>query len=278
MPYAPQSHSSPDLSGILLLSDIDGTLITKEFTMPQRNVEAVRRFIAEGGSFAVASGRTDFSAGRYLGEICPNVPSVLCNGSLIYDFSEKKVVWYAALPDNCREMAVAVAKRFPDVGIEAYFGDIVYILNVGLLTKQHIIDEHFEYTVTDAAHTPPQWYKLLFAAEPARLKQVEAFLERRGHTGSQLVFSNVIFLEVLPEGVSKGTSMLRVARMLGIDRQNVAAIGDYYNDLEMLRLAGIGIVPANAPSDIQAAAAKVVGRCETGAVADVIEWLEQKRR
>ena len=68
----------------------------------------------------------------------------------------------------------------------------------------------------------------------------------------------------------------KLAELCGIPMESVAAIGDYYNDLEMLQTAGITAVPQNGPEEIQKLADVVTCHCNDGAVADFIEYLEQK--
>ena len=60
--------------------------------------------------------------------------------------------------------------------------------------------------------------------------------------------------------------------------ENVYAIGDYYNDTELLEAAGVSVVPENAPDDLKEQADLVVGHCYQGAVADLIEEIERRHR
>ena len=66
-----------DLSGILLVSDLDGTLIGENFVVPQRNLDAIARFQQEGGSFAIATGRSILSGGHYAELTHPKGPLYL---------------------------------------------------------------------------------------------------------------------------------------------------------------------------------------------------------
>lgn len=67
-------------TGLLFVSDMDGTLITDRFEMPRRNIDAVRAFMAGGGRFAFATGRTRLSAGAFLDRVEVNAPCILDNG------------------------------------------------------------------------------------------------------------------------------------------------------------------------------------------------------
>ena len=82
------------------------------------------------------------------------------------------------------------------------------------------------------------------------------------------------YWEMLPEDAHKGTGIQRLAQVCGYSLEQVAAIGDYYNDMEMLRTAGITAAPSNAPEEIRKMAGFVAGPCDEGAVADFIEKLE----
>jgi hydroxymethylpyrimidine pyrophosphatase-like HAD family hydrolase len=82
-------------------------------------------------------------------------------------------------------------------------------------------------------------------------------------------------IEMLPEHSSKGEALAKLVELGQVERENIVAIGDFYNDLDMIQYAGIGVAVANAPDDIKAQADLVVGHCRDGAVADVIEYIEK---
>lgn len=79
--------------------------------------------------------------------------------------------------------------------------------------------------------------------------------------------SNPTDVEIMLEGVSKGNALIELARILGVERENVMALGDNYNDVPMLRWAGIGVAVSNAVDAAKeaatgspATAGKTVGR------------------
>jgi hydroxymethylpyrimidine pyrophosphatase-like HAD family hydrolase len=81
-----------------------------------------------------------------------------------------------------------------------------------------------------------------------------------------------IFLETTQAGVNKGTAIDYVAKeLLGITAENVLAIGDNYNDVEMLAYAGIGVAMGNAPVDVQSISDWVAPDIEADGVAVAIE-------
>jgi Cof subfamily protein (haloacid dehalogenase superfamily) len=261
--------------GILLVSDMDGTLITDEFKLPERNIKAIDRFIKNGGSFTLATGRSAESAFKYLGRIKTSAPAILSNGTVIYDFEAKKLVWNAYLPKSAEEMFAMLLRKFPDVGGEIYREDQIYIVRATTFTQRHIVNEGFKYTVTDVENVPHGWQKVLFTGEYSQLSQIEEFVGTLNHDGCNFVFSSPMFFEALPEGVSKGTTLLRLANMLNIKHENTIGIGDYFNDLTLVSMAGFGAAVSGAPKELIDLAKFVTGTCESGAVADLIEYIEK---
>jgi Cof subfamily protein (haloacid dehalogenase superfamily) len=264
------------LSGILLVSDMDGTLVNRKFLIPVRNLEAIERFIEKGGLFTLATGRSTVSAGRYLDILKLNAPAIVMNGAAIYDYANEKYVFGEALPEICIEVVRRVIERFPDIGIEIYIGSDIYILSQNRLTDRHVVNEKFKYTLTDVDHLPPGSQKLLFAGENERLRELEAFIDGIETEGLHFVYTGNYFYEALLDGVSKGTALLRLESILGIKHENTVSIGDYYNDVELLQLAHRGIAVEDAPDEIKDVADLIVGKCDDGAVADVIEIIEKE--
>jgi hydroxymethylpyrimidine pyrophosphatase-like HAD family hydrolase len=81
-------------------------------------------------------------------------------------------------------------------------------------------------------------------------------------------------LELVVDQLAAALQVL--ADMTGISPDRIMSIGDYYNDMAMLAVSAIGASPAGAPDDVKAVADVIVGSCEGGAVADFIEYLEDR--
>jgi Cof subfamily protein (haloacid dehalogenase superfamily) len=269
-------QSNRPLDGILLISDMDGTLITKDFHLPERNAAAIDRFIKKGGYFSVATGRPEYALMKYLDKVKLNAPAIVYNGAVIYDINTHETVWYSSLPQSIRTILKVIMDKFRDVGVEIYAEGCVYIARPNEWTTNHIVNENLLYKNTDVESTPKQWYKLLFACDNKRLHDVYDFIETLVFEGFYFVFTNIMFLEVLPFGVSKGSTLQKLSDILGITHDNIVAIGDYYNDIEILSIAGLGVAVKGAPEEVLKVAGLTVGCCEGGAVADIIEYLEER--
>lgn len=97
-----------------LFSDVDGTLMTSEYTIPQVNIDALRRFTREGGHFALATGRGVSRSTFDLLESLPvNAPCVLLNGALLYDGEKRERLACFYLPPSARDMVERLLQRCP---------------------------------------------------------------------------------------------------------------------------------------------------------------------
>ncbi|MFR6496749.1 MAG: HAD family hydrolase [Ruminococcus sp.] len=73
------------LENIMLITDLDGTLLPSSKEISAADAAAISQFRAKGGKFAIATGRTLQAAQRYLNKLKPNIPVILFNGAAIYD-------------------------------------------------------------------------------------------------------------------------------------------------------------------------------------------------
>lgn len=108
------------------------------------------------------------------------------------------------------------------------------------------------------------------------MPQLKAFTESFSHNGVRFVPSSRTYFEMLPEAADKGLALRKLVHLLGLRQEDSVAVGDYYNDMELLSSAGAAIVPENAPGEIQQLASHVVCHCRLGAVAEAIEWIERR--
>ena len=274
--------------GVLLASDFDNTLLYTEDALrtggpvpplPERNREALTYFMAQGGRFAVATGRALPAFLRHAGDVPMNAPGVVCNGAAIYDFEKGEYLETAMLDAAARERGQAVLDRFPGVAVEAYHIDnVIHVVRPNAISRQH---EHMTNVALTEAPSLPEvplpLGKLLFEADHETLEKVLAFLTENGWAGDyELIFSVSHLLEMTTRGASKGGMVRRLAARLGISMDHVYCAGDEANDLSMLRSAAQGFAPANASPAVRESGVTVVCDAREGAIADVVEILDRK--
>lgn len=276
--------------GVLLASDFDNTLIYTEEALirgepvpplPERNRQALEHFMAEGGRFAVSTGRALAAFVKYADQVPMNAPGVVCNGAAIYDFAKGEYLVTALLDERARERGQQVLEAFPQAAVEAYHIDnVIHAVHPNEITRHH---EHLtKVGVTEAPSlldVPLPLGKLLFEADHETLLKIRDFLTDRGWGGDyELIFSGQSLLEMTAKGANKGGMVRRLAELLGIPREHVYCVGDEANDLPMLQWAAEGFAPANCIPAVRDSGATLVSHALDGALADVVELLERKYR
>lgn len=257
---------------ILLLSDMDGTLLNSKEVVSKENQEAVKYFIDEGGLFGIATGRSQINSVRFLDEIRVNAPCILYNGCGVYDFLEKQFVILHELSKNkLRVFLEYCLKEFPDVSIQVYCPEMCYIVSPESKADSYFVSTHqpCEFRQIDNIIDLP-WIKILLYGKFEILQalndqRVNFMLDKE----INWVFSSETFLEFLPYGVNKGSALLEMRKKLDRKRK-VYAVGDYNNDIEMLRLADVGIATKNAIPSLKKVADIITVSNDENAIADII--------
>ncbi|HEX2985902.1 MAG TPA: Cof-type HAD-IIB family hydrolase [Caproiciproducens sp.] len=261
---------------LMVISDLDGTLIDRNFTVSERNRRAIERFQQGGGRFAVATGRSLLSGARYFAAAKPNSPSVILNGTVIYDFQQKKILWSMPLClSEAKECVQRIHERFPFAGIEVYDAENIGLIHRNERISRHLSREGIHSFLSDVFDGRPLC-KALIADDAGVIQDIIAYTKTFEHSKIRFVPSGPEYLEMLPTGADKGNALKRIMQLCGADECQVFAIGDYYNDAELLQAAGFSAMPQNAPDDLKRKADLIVCSCDDGAVADLIEYIEQK--
>ncbi len=263
--------------GILLVCDMDGTLLDSNKQISRENLEAAKYFVERGGSFTIATGRMARGIAQYMPLLPVNAPVILYNGSVIYDFHKKEVLWYRLLPPEVRNVVIHLMSKFPEMGVEVFYGDKMYIVNRNDMTDMHLKRGEFSPIFLPLEKIPDGWYKAMLAWEHEKLVEVEKYiLENIINEKSSFytVFSEPVFLEILSREASKGIALKELIRLLGISRSNVIAVGDNLNDVDMIKTAGIGIAVANAQEELKKVADYCFTHNDNHVLVQIVEWLD----
>ena len=251
----------------LLVSDMDGTLIGTDGKVPQKNKDAIADFVAGGGRFAIATGRTPSNGEQFFAGVAVNSPCIFYNGAMLYDWQAKKTLKTCALAgDIWRRFAAACLRDFPMACIEVYTEDDCCILSDPAQDDPRLAYEFHQYSHVQLADiVDAVWLKFFVCAPRPVLEMVQQAAAEAGIAAlSTSFYSSPVYLEFVDRGVSKG-DMLEVLRRLPENAgRYVVAAGDFPNDNEMLRHADCGIAPANAEPETRAAADRIGVSCDEG--------------
>ena len=267
----------------LVVSDIDGTLNNKVRKLPRRNYDAIKKFTDLGGNFTLASGRLQSSLERNYIRITPNQPAVVLNGAGIYDYNKKEMLWRSTIGKEGQEFVRMIAEEFNEifksVDIGVYFDDYVYIVKSGLLSKGTMFFDKAHYEKVKSIDQVPKdgWMKVIFWSNPIVINHLREVIAKLPNPNANFMASSLWSLEMLQKDTHKGVGIMRLADMLGIEKSHVAAIGDYYNDWDMLKTVGLPACAGQAPSSIHKICKFEACHCNKGCVADLLEYIMSGR-
>lgn len=266
-----------DISKVLLITDMDGTFLPASKIPGKKSLEAVERLQQAGGKFSIATGRSLQASMQYFDLIRVNAPIIMCNGGMVYDINTKTQYYDVYLPEKARSFTDSILCGNPDAGCEVLLLDGVYTPQLTELEKQHCEICKVDPILCRVSDIPKNWYKVLFAIEEDKMDGLIDFVRSGDYEGVDFVRSAPLYFEMLPLDISKGSALTELKKACGMDDYTVVAVGDYNNDIEMLKAADIGICPSNATAETKAAVDIVLDvSCEEDAIAAVVDFIFSK--
>ena len=268
-------------SDVLLTVDYDRTLTAPDSTLPERNIEAIRYFMENGGAFTVNTGRSIPMARPFLDKVPTNVPLLLYNGSAAYDREKGCLEFMHEIDMDLWETVEDLLALFPDLTVEVQGVDNHY--NFIPNPAWDAFSDHNHCTRATAAKGQDLGPFLKFSlygqirdvtvaslfsgseAEIRRLDEAEKLIMER-YAGKVIAFRAAPrIIDVHAKGVSKARSARELQQRLS--RKILVCVGDAENDVMMLQDADYAFVPGDA---ILKDRFPNVCPCGEGAVADVI--------
>lgn len=261
-----------DLKNIMLLSDMDGTLLNSKSQVSEKNKQAIRDFVEQGGKFGIATGRSHLNSKRFTEELEINTPCIMYNGCGLFDFSSKEFLKIHELPKTKLKKFLNVCLQdYREVNIQIYSPSMCHIVSDEAFVNKKLVSIHqpCEFCkIEDIVEKP--WIKVLLFGESEDLAAIEKrIVEFDLESEIDTVYSSERFLELLPLGISKGSMLLDLKKIMK-EPYRVYAVGDYSNDKEMLINADVGIAVANALDSVKEVSDHVTVTNDEDAIAEVI--------
>lgn len=263
----------------LLVSDIDGTLNDKKFKLPHCNKKAINHFVDNGGYFTLCSGRNLQSLLPHYEKLNIKTPAIFLNGAGIYDFNTGEVIDYNPITPKGEDIILEIFSRYKTVELTVYDANMIYLYKRNCLYG-YIVSRfnnlNFKRCKNENDLPRGIWGKVTFFGFRKHLNEIKSFLETSEMKSLfYCFFTSPFSLEVVKAGVNKGSAVNRLTDILSVNHQNVGAIGDYYNDVEMLKAVSHPVCCGQAPDDIKSLCEHVACHCNDGAVCDFINYIEK---
>jgi Cof subfamily protein (haloacid dehalogenase superfamily) len=263
----------------LVVSDVDGTLLTKDKVLTEAAKAAVHQLHKAGIGFTITSSRPTIGMRFLIEPLQIKLPIGPFNGSSIVD-PQLRPVEQHLIPLPAVQRCLEVLNEF-GVDIWLFTNDLWLTRNGNgeyVAHEQHTIRAD-PTIVADFTPYLSAACKIVGASpDPALLQRCEAAMQKALGAEANAVRSQSYYLDITPPGSDKGTFVQAIAKRLGVATDAVATIGDMQNDLAMFRQSGLSFAMGNATDDVKKLATHVTTSNENegfaGAMAMILKGNE----
>lgn len=256
----------------LIAVDIDDTLLNPDNVISRRNAEVIRQAQEQGITVTIATGRMYCSARPFAQQLGIDVPLITYNGALIKNSLSGDVLHFQPIKPD---IAAAVLELFQRQGwyIQTYIDDVLYVKEVSSKARQYEALAKVEaIALGDEVYARHKGLlKMLAIAEREQLAVIQEAVRQEIGNELNIANSKVNYIELTHPLANKGIALDFLAKKLGIRQEQVMAIGDSTNDLDMLRYAGCSVAMGNAQDKVKKAARYVTLSNREDGVASAIE-------
>ncbi len=260
----------------IIALDLDGTLVNSNKELTAATKDALIKAQENGIKLVLASGRPvkgiqpladELKLSKYGGYI------LSLNGSFVLDCKTKEVMYANYFPDEMIKPICDYAKEHNAAAL-SYDNELVitekpedeYVKIEAKINNMDIkkVDDMVSYINYKIN-------KILVVGEPWYMAELTKDMVERFSTKLEVYRSAPFFIEVVPKGVDKAESLKRLLEKIGMTREELIAFGDGYNDVSMIKFAGLGIAMKNGCEDIHAVADYITASNDEDGIAKALE-------
>lgn len=260
----------------IVASDLDGTLLAPNHQLSEFAKQTLKALHDQGYTFVFATGRHHVDVAGIRAQTGIPAYMITSNGARVHD-QQDQLMYSNNVPAELVQPIIDIVKNDPTLFVHIYQNDH-WLMDRDDETLRHFHeDSGFTYQLFDINQAPTDGIAKIFFTHPAQDHEHLVMFENelRAAFGEKLniAFSTPWCLEVMAKEVSKGDALQVVAQSLGLGLQNCIAFGDGMNDVEMLSMAGKGLVMATSHEKVKRALPdnEVIGSNADDAVAHYLQ-------
>ncbi|MGE1062332.1 Cof-type HAD-IIB family hydrolase [Megasphaera paucivorans] len=253
--------------------DLDDTLLRDDITVSDHTVHTIGLARKKDVTVVIATGRMFSTAQPYGKQLkLGDIPMMLYSGALIQTVDTGTILYHCPIDLQDANTLLMLAKE-KQWFLQTYIDDVVRVPYYN-----HYIENYENITGTKALIAGERFYhpegrpsKMLVHGTMHELDQIKKEIELTMPGVFKLMRSKETMLEIVHEGISKGTGLRQLCSIFHIQPENVMAIGNSQNDIAMMETAGFSVAVANAENEIRQAADFVTTSNNDDGVAAAIE-------
>lgn len=231
----------------LIAIDIDDTLLNEHNQVTEATKQALKAAQEAGVTITLATGRMYASAKQVAKQIELNVPIITYQGSLVKTLMDEKVLYQRDVPQDAALELLDYVKEH-QLHLQLYVNDTLYGIEDNARIQAYSKNSNIPYKIEpdfNSLITQPN-HKMLIIDEPEVLdSHIPILQEKLGHV-LHITKSKPNFLEFMHKQGTKGEALKHLAEYFNCELSETIAIGDAWNDREMIQVAGLGIAMGNA--------------------------------
>lgn len=237
----------------LLVTDIDGSLLDDRNQITPETLEALTGLQGKGFIITLATGRLYHDAFYFAKKLGLCSPMILLHGALIQSY-EGNIISEKNIPPGVVSKLVSIARE-NNVSFQAFRTDCLI-----LEKRTDWNDLYLKYSpskpeiicVSDLVHYGKnRIIQFAFLGEESKIRELKELVEKQLGDRVFIACSHPNLLEIVAPGVNKGNALKKLAEIMNIPLLHTIAIGDNYNDREMIQTAGFGVAMGNAPQEVK---------------------------
>lgn len=282
----------------LIAIDIDGTLLDSYGDISEENKKAIKDATEKGIQVVLSSGRISGSIKNIANEVGANKYLISCNGALIYDIEKEEEIYNKYLTKDkvleiiklCEENSIFYTVYTTNTLITKSLNHNILFYNNE--NKKNSSERKIDMNITENIYSYVENYdkddflkvvicdsdKMIFSRIISILKkkkhievlEVEHMSKKSIKSGTEDVELSYFYTEITNENVNKWTATKYLIDQLGIKKEEIIAIGDNINDIEVLKHAGVGIAMGNSSPEVKKISKYVVSDNDSNGVAEAI--------
>jgi len=256
----------------LVAADVDGTFLNSKGELTPAVESAVKKARDNGVIFTFATGRPISGLVSYLAMLDDKTPVITCNGAIITSPGGPELVHIDLMPTSALEIIIRGIRE--GVSVIAWSRGDVYTTRMSpAIGKYKVVYKNVDLKMLSDPDSLAQQgvTKIILEGAPEIIGKLWDRWREELHPGVSCCTSAENFLEFYSDRAGKAAGLERVCEITGVPLYQTIAVGDGFNDLEMIRRAGLGIAMGNAHKALREAAAWVAPDNDADGLAAVVD-------
>jgi Cof subfamily protein (haloacid dehalogenase superfamily) len=268
----------------LFAMDLDGTLLDREDAVHPRDAAAIAQALERGTVVTIATGRLTSRTHPTAERLRLQAPLICADGGVRACSLTKRVLARRAMSRETTQQLLELLGQ-AELSSFIFTHDAIHSCQRGTIYHpfvrgwSHSITTHADIHTACVQHAEDGAIMLVGMGDVAAVERVRTQLHALGLSLESISFElgGAQVLRLMASGASKGSALLELAAELGIEREQIAVIGDWYNDLSMFEVAGHAYAMPHAPAELMGLASHVLDAeaPRRGAIAEALEHWER---